>query len=272
MKTENKSWKQPLTASGVLSMLLWILIFIIFLVLFSNYKSGATGSSGIIGTVSCVLLVAAVFWIAILVFYRTAMRREIAIINLLRDGEIDRFIAEMDKRLKKEKNARRRDIHKINKAAGLSNKGQWPEAISLLDEIEFQSLSPVHRMVYVNNRLFMLMVMGNLDVARQFREEYDSLLRESAYNTKLRDAVEGTLAVYDFYFGDIRQAEIKLNALLNNDIGPIGKAQHCFFLGLIAMQRGDDQSRDHFFKQAEDLGRNTYIPARIRDELMKLVR
>lgn len=252
-----------LTAAQISSVLLWVVIFVLFLLIFMDHRDDSNGSSNPI--VFWILMVFAGVFISFL-FIR--IRRERAVLNLLLNGEMDRFIAEMDKRLLKTNNPRRRDIIKINKSAGFCDKGEWPQALALLDEVDFERLTPLSKLIVVNNRLFIILLMGNLEEARRLREEHDSIFRLAVSNSRFRPAIDQTLAVYEIYFGDIRQAEIILTERLGKEPGPSPQAFDYYFLGIIAMKRGDSQACKNFFEKAATLGKNTCIPALIQKQLV----
>jgi tetratricopeptide (TPR) repeat protein len=265
MTPDNKQSNKHLTPAQISSVLLWVVIFVLFLLIFMDHRGGSNGGSSPNVWIIWIPIVFTVIFISFLII---RIRRERAVLNLLLNGEIDRFIVEMDKRLLKTKNPKRRDIIKINKSAGFCDKGEWPQALALLDEVDFERLTPLSKLIVVNNRLFIMLLMGNLEEARHLREEHDSIFRLAVSNSKFRPAIDQTLAVYEIYFGDIREAEIKLTERLGREPGPLPQAFDYYFLGIIAMKRGKSQACKDFFEKAATLGKNTCIPALIQKQLV----
>lgn len=190
--------------------------------------------------------------------------RQRKIIRYFSDGQIDRFLEETDRFINETSSAYLKRKLMLNKSAGLAEKGAWAEVIGLLGQIDFEKLDFNMRALYLNNILYALLMKGDFEEAKLFKAQNEETFASRHCSAGLRIVLDYTLACYDFFLGDPARAETMFLHML--EIIP-KSASVSYFLGLIALKRGDRETAINYFNQASDLGRNTFIPERIKHDL-----
>ena len=70
-------------------------------------------------------------------------RRSVAVTKFLEEGDVDRFLEEIEKDIEKEKLKAYKNMLLINKTAGLYYKGRPREALALLDQVDPRKLPAI---------------------------------------------------------------------------------------------------------------------------------
>lgn len=194
-------------------------------------------------------------------------RRLQKVVNLLTvDGDPAAFLEQIEPFYRNAKGPLMRSLLTLNKAAGLSYLGDWEQAYELHQSVDFVDAKqhPELEMLYVNNTLYTLLLLGRFPEAREFFLTHEKRLYPESKNREINLAAMGTLATYRYFFHSPTEAQNLYVRLLESDRPRISQASNHYFLGRILLAAGRQDEAFTHLESAVELGPKTYLPEEVR--------
>jgi tetratricopeptide (TPR) repeat protein len=157
--------------------------------------------------------------------------------------------------LSRELPARDEQLIRINLACALNGLGQHAQALEELDRVSLHQLSPLEVALWLNNRAYTLVFLGQSANALDNLKDADELLAGDEGGSRdplLTACISGTRGIALLHHGDLDAAERSLELALRQEeegvmrqfdpewqADPARTAERWFWLGEIARRRGD---------------------------------
>src|SRR6185503_6694063 len=120
-------------------------------------------------------------------------RRSLTVTKFLEEGEVDRFLSEIDIDLEKEKTKVYKDMLFVNKSAGLYYMGRPREALQLLNQVNVRKLPRIFRRLYFNNRLANMILDESLSEAQELVDKNPDVFKMADKPTLIAHALKAHL-------------------------------------------------------------------------------
>jgi tetratricopeptide (TPR) repeat protein len=178
------------------------------------------------------LMIMLVIYIFKNIIYYFRLSRVYKALNVQNNPEL--FLKKIDKFIFRTKDKKNLMLLKISKGAALSQLGRFEDSYIITKSVDTNLLKGTEKIVYYNNLLYDLLLMGRYGEAKEFYIVNSDVFSEKITNVQLLTAIKETLATYEFYLGDIAISEQKFNELLNNKhLSKHQKSSIYYHLGLI---------------------------------------
>jgi len=205
----------------------------------------------------------------IIVFIYLALKeysRQRHLVSILNEQvDTDLFLKEIQLDIDKVRNKNHKRLFLVNKSAGLIFKGEFHEAVRLLESINPNKLNNKFRVLYFNNIITALLEIGRLDDAFIIWNRNFDIFSMNTKHKTLNTAIRSTKATLDFYQGKISESKNQFSELLQGRLHNSARAVVLFYLGQINLKEGNTDLGVSRLKEAAELGRKTYIPKRVAE-------
>ena len=187
-------------------------------------------------------------------------------LSLIRRGDIDVFLREIDKDIDRYSLSDMSINFLISKSAGLCYKGRFDDAIELLCSFDVNKLIGINKSAYYNNMVSALLLSGKIDEANRLHAEQRECLEPDTKIQPLSLAMKSTQATLDFFNGNLAKSRDALAELSSTRLLDVDKAQVFYFLGMIDLKENRVHQAHENFAKARALGPATFVPGKI-DEI-----
>lgn len=160
--------------------------------------------------------------------------------------------------LKRSLPARDEQLIRINLACALNGLSEHAQALEELDQVSLQQLSPPEVALWLNNRAYTLVFLGQATDALDNLKDADELLAGEEGTSRdplLTACISGTRGIALLHHGDLEGAERALQLALRQEeegvarqfdpewqTDPARTAERWFWLGEVARRRGDSEA------------------------------
>lgn len=185
--------------------------------------------------------------------------------RLLLDGYPEEFLKEVEKEMARTRDPQMLAVLTISQTAGLAYLGRFREAIHLMEELDQKHLrSPEFKAVYYNNLLYHLLLNREYERARQIMAEQTRWLVPDYRHQDLNMSLRGTLAIFDYFVGNLAEARSELERLVASDRPALTRASHLYFLGRLDLHEGRVEEGLAKLKETASLAPRTFFPREIQ--------
>ena len=189
-------------------------------------------------------------------------RRSVIVTKFLEAGDVDRFLAEIEKDIEKEKSKVYKDMLLVNKTAGLYYMGRSREAVRILDEIKIVKLPKLFRYLYYNNRMANLILDERINEAQELVDKNPEVFKMTDKPSLINHAMQGNLAALAFHQGDHEKSRVMLEGLLRVKRSRFYAAATHLYLGSIELKKGNTDEAKAHLTEASQAAPATYIAER----------
>lgn len=207
-----------------------------------------------------IVLFIVVTGICYMVFTRNSLVNQSKKLNQLLyiEKSPEKYIAEVDKLIKKFQSARERNINLIQKTTGLLYAGRFEESIKILfDDID--KIPPNWQHVYYHNLIASLFFNGETKRANEVLLEAKDVLDDYAKIDANKTAIEFLYAMSDFYKGNGMERKEFFENLSEMGRNDYRIALGYYFLGKInELENNIDESEENL-EQSKIYGKGSFI-------------
>jgi len=207
-----------------------------------------------------IVLIVIMAFIAYLLMSRRNIYKQVEVFNqlLYLDKNPEKYIAEVDKILRKLQSEREKNINLIQKTTGLLYAGRFEESIRILTD-DVKKIPPNWQHVFYHNLVLSLFFSDETSRANEILTEVHDVLDEYAKKDYNKTAIEFIYAVADFYNGNgIAQKEFFKNLV------EIGRNEYriafgYYFLGKIYEIENNIEDSEANLEKARIYGKGSFI-------------
>lgn len=179
---------------------------------------------------------------------------------LIRFGDPQTYLKEVEKDLKNTKGKLRKNIFVINKAACLSMLGRFEEALDTLYFIKPEYLTKELQTLYYNALISNYLLSEDIFMAeRILKEHFINFMTNPNQDPNLNLIIEKNMGMYAFYTGDISKSKEIFNKLLEKKNKKGIRAFALYFLGFIALNEGNKVEGVNKLQECIDINKKSFI-------------
>ena len=184
----------------------------------------------------------------------------------LEKGEPARFLAEIDKELRRTTQEPVRTLLLINRSAGLVYLGAFTEGLGVLQGVDRSNFARWHGQarrlltsLYYNNLLYTLLLDRRYEEARRVVAEAESHLLPQPGAHQLDLCLQSTMAVYQYFCGNAQASRRTFDHLCRLDWPDQFKACNFYFLGRLDLADGQFEQGMLNVERAARLAPHSYL-------------
>lgn len=161
--------------------------------------------------------------------------------SLLKKGKVNLYLRKLDKLLKKLKDGEFKNKLLISKSAVLGYKGDFEEAITLMQSLDPNVFEGGLKTIYYNNLIYKLLLSDRFEEAKQLFLANNEMLNDIYEKQNLNDAIIDTIATYEFYSGNIEKSKELFLSQPKSKLNNINLSARSYFLALIYLKEGNKE-------------------------------
>jgi tetratricopeptide (TPR) repeat protein len=197
-------------------------------------------------------------------------RRSLAVVKILQSGDVERFLAEIEKDIQKEKQKVYKNMLLINKTAGLYYSGEWQQALEILDAINPRKLPRLSCYLYYNNKLANLLLAERIEDARVLVEENQKIFQRASKIPVFINSIQGNIAVLKYFQGRYEESGAMLEKLIHAEQNKLFLAVRMYYLGRIYLNQGKMEEGKKLIRDAAAGAPQTFIFRKANELLSRL--
>lgn len=185
----------------------------------------------------CILLSTLIY----LIVYIITLNNSTKILkSLTQELDPDKYLEAINKKISKCKKEKNKEMLKVNKTAGLIEKGNFEEAIELLKTIDINNLSLPFKVAYEINMIAALYSSDKIKEANELYKEKENFFNELILKHKQFTYPVMHLKVsYNYYTGNYNETKGLINELQKNKLSKASYINLEYILGLTEIREGN---------------------------------
>lgn len=195
--------------------------------------------------------------------FHFALRRAI---QKLEDGRPEEFIESVHELLKHDHGLEVKNLLLTNLSVGLLYTGRWSEALEKLSEVDQSKLTHnALKTLYLNNRLYLLLILRKYDQARELFVEHERQLAPEKAQKEINLCLLDTIATYRYFFATQEESRRLFEHLLESHQSDVARASTHYFLARLELAQGRTELGMEHLEKTAKLAPWTFFAQEIRD-------